>query len=84
MYRLSLELLENCSQQQLTSWIFHQQENQSPERTSALARSDPPLLSKTDPGGLWLSLEGQVTLLQMAIPEGRPAALFENRQEVDL
>jgi hypothetical protein len=25
---------------------------------------------KTDPGGLWLSLEGQVTLLQMAIPEG--------------
>ena len=36
----------------------------------ALARCDPPLLSKTDPGGLWLSLEGLVTLLQMAIPEG--------------
>jgi hypothetical protein len=38
--------------------------------SSALARSDPPLLSKTDPGDLWLSLEGQVTLFQMAIPEG--------------
>jgi hypothetical protein len=38
--------------------------------SSALARSAPPLLSKTDPCGLWLSLEGQVTLLQMAIPEG--------------
>jgi hypothetical protein len=37
---------------------------------SALARSDPTLLSKTDPGGLWLILERQVTLLQMAIAEG--------------
>jgi hypothetical protein len=38
--------------------------------SSALARSDPTLLSKTDPGGLWLILERQVTLLQMAIAEG--------------
>jgi hypothetical protein len=42
----------------------------SPLLASALARSDPTLLSKTDPGGLWLILERQVTLLQMAIAEG--------------
>ena len=38
--------------------------------SSALGKSDPRLLPNTDPGSLWLSLEGQVTLLQMAIAEG--------------
>lgn len=32
MNRFSVEKLENSAQQQLASWIFHQQENQSPKR----------------------------------------------------
>jgi hypothetical protein len=36
---------------------------------SALARSDPRLLSKTGPGGPWLGLEGLAATCQMAVSE---------------
>jgi len=39
-------------------------------RAFGACECDPPLLSKTDPGGLWQSLEGQITLLQIAVPGG--------------
>ena len=45
---------------------YYADRNSTVQVASALARSDPPLLSKTDPGGLWLSVEGQVTFVNTA------------------